>query len=598
MSEGPSRRRLLELIGAGSMAALAGCGEDTDLAGTDVTSTTGTPGSTTTPQTTTDTQTTTTDTQTTTAEPQTPSDCDPTVITEHVETDTTWTASGCPRYALDANILVQNGATLTIEPGVEVVCRDGTNLTIKDDGTLQAIGTDSDPIRFYGETREAGHWQTLEVESDNANEMAHVVVQNGGYDDWAAVLVREGARLSITDSTIDTNQDWGLAFEDGATIPEFARNEFTENGRAGLRISSKLVGAVDSDSTYAGNNGEDHIHVVDAEVQTDATWSATDAPFFFTDTTQVYAGVTVEPGFHATFEEGGGIAIKESGGSMDIDASDRDTVVFEGAEDEAGHWKMLEFESDDSDNLLDNVEVRNGGYDDWPGVLVREDAGVSIAQSTFANNQTWGLAVESGANVRSLLVNEFLDNGDAGLRISAKEIDALDGRSTFSGNEHQYIQVNDASVQNDAIWTPEDVPFFFDDTSLIEARVTVEPGFHATIEEDGGIAVKENTGTLIADASGGDEITFEGATQQAGHWRTLEFESDDSDNLLDNVVVAHAGYDDWAAVLVRDTARATVRNSTIRDNADVGIKVERNGVFDGTNNTYQNNGQIGLDNRN
>jgi parallel beta-helix repeat protein len=58
--------------------------------------------------------------------------------------DTTWTASGSP-YTLTGNVLVSNGATLTIQPGVIV---NFGNFYIEVNGTLAAQGTSDNPIHF------------------------------------------------------------------------------------------------------------------------------------------------------------------------------------------------------------------------------------------------------------------------------------------------------------------------------------------------------------------------------------------------------------------------------------------------------------------
>ncbi len=68
-----------------------------------------------------------------------------TYVSGIISGDTTWTQSGSP-YIVTGNILVNNGVTLTIEPGVTVKFDSGTGLQV--DGTLIARGTDTDNIIF------------------------------------------------------------------------------------------------------------------------------------------------------------------------------------------------------------------------------------------------------------------------------------------------------------------------------------------------------------------------------------------------------------------------------------------------------------------
>ncbi|MHC4501366.1 MAG: right-handed parallel beta-helix repeat-containing protein, partial [Planctomycetota bacterium] len=62
-----------------------------------------------------------------------------------ISTDTAWTLSGSP-YVVIANVLVNSGVTLTIEPGVTVKFDSGNVLQVN--GTLIASGTNTSKITF------------------------------------------------------------------------------------------------------------------------------------------------------------------------------------------------------------------------------------------------------------------------------------------------------------------------------------------------------------------------------------------------------------------------------------------------------------------
>jgi len=63
-------------------------------------------------------------------------------VTGVISENTTWGMSDSP-FTFTGNILVQSGATLTIEPGVEI--NFGTYF-LQIEGTIQAIGTESNKI--------------------------------------------------------------------------------------------------------------------------------------------------------------------------------------------------------------------------------------------------------------------------------------------------------------------------------------------------------------------------------------------------------------------------------------------------------------------
>ena len=64
-----------------------------------------------------------------------------------ISSDTTWTLTGSP-YILSGSVLVSDGVTLTIEPGVTVKFNNLLSLEVSPQGTLNAVGTPDKPILF------------------------------------------------------------------------------------------------------------------------------------------------------------------------------------------------------------------------------------------------------------------------------------------------------------------------------------------------------------------------------------------------------------------------------------------------------------------
>lgn len=68
-------------------------------------------------------------------------------ISGAIAANTTWTAAGGP-YRVTADLAVNGGVTLTIEPGTTVYLGSGVDLTVGNGGRLVAEGTVTAPIRF------------------------------------------------------------------------------------------------------------------------------------------------------------------------------------------------------------------------------------------------------------------------------------------------------------------------------------------------------------------------------------------------------------------------------------------------------------------
>jgi hypothetical protein len=78
------------------------------------------------------------------------SGCAPATVNANITANETWTLA-CSPYNVTANVTVQNGATVTIEPGVQVKFSSTRTLTISTitlTGGLVANGTVANPIVF------------------------------------------------------------------------------------------------------------------------------------------------------------------------------------------------------------------------------------------------------------------------------------------------------------------------------------------------------------------------------------------------------------------------------------------------------------------
>lgn len=95
-------------------------------------------------------------------------------------------------------IVVQGGATLTVDPGVSLRVRDGFELSVGavDGGSLRMQGTAEAPIRVVGVNDRRGTWDAIRLhERSTGNVIEHVLLRNAG--GAAAVEVKGGADLKV-----------------------------------------------------------------------------------------------------------------------------------------------------------------------------------------------------------------------------------------------------------------------------------------------------------------------------------------------------------------------------------------------------------------
>jgi len=158
----------------------------------------------------------------------------------------TWTLAGSP-YILTASVTVPAGQTLTIQPGVVVQFRRFSyNLTVN--GSLQAVGTGADSIRFVGKADPAyspasNYGGTIYLNS-NASTLSYVRIDslgdihNNGPD--GAIDIRDTAR-PVINRTLITNTESPYAIY---TWAGGAERVFLDNAVIGVRPETLTRNAV------------------------------------------------------------------------------------------------------------------------------------------------------------------------------------------------------------------------------------------------------------------------------------------------------------------------------------------------------------------
>ncbi|MGD8717493.1 MAG: right-handed parallel beta-helix repeat-containing protein [Candidatus Zixiibacteriota bacterium] len=104
----------------------------------------------------------------------------------NIGTDTTWNRSGSPYY-VHGDVAILNGATLTIQAGVEVKFyevkgtggyEDGAEIVVRN-GALVAEGSEGLPVKFTSanSVKKMGDWGAIVVESQNQIILNNAVVE-------------------------------------------------------------------------------------------------------------------------------------------------------------------------------------------------------------------------------------------------------------------------------------------------------------------------------------------------------------------------------------------------------------------------------------
>lgn len=152
-----------------------------------------------------------------------------TTVKKNISEDTVWRAKKSP-YVVRENIMLEKGATLTIERGVRVELEPGISIQVR--GKLVAIGTPENPITFTAHEDEP--WKNIYFTDFSPD---GVVSEDGGYiggcimkhcivEKGNGIYVRFGGPL-ITECIIRDNLSSGIRVEFGA--PKIVRNRIFGN---------------------------------------------------------------------------------------------------------------------------------------------------------------------------------------------------------------------------------------------------------------------------------------------------------------------------------------------------------------------------------
>ncbi|MBL8607924.1 MAG: hypothetical protein JNL38_11410 [Myxococcales bacterium] len=195
----------------------------------------------------------------------------PTRHSGDVAGDAVWTAAASP-HVVTADVLVRDGASLTIEPCAEVVMAKGAHLLVAFPGTsagaLRAEGTAKRPIRVRGDG--GARWASLHVHAPGTARLAHVSFEGGGGGDFEdgvtvhAVGVGDGHPapiLAVDHVTVSGSLGSGVWMERGAAFVDGSRELVVRGaGAEPMIVSEHAVGTLPTGS-YVGN-GADRVLLV------------------------------------------------------------------------------------------------------------------------------------------------------------------------------------------------------------------------------------------------------------------------------------------------------------------------------------------------
>ena len=381
--------------------------------------------------------------------------CDP------ITTNTTWT-TGNVYVVQNCALVVQEGATLTIQPGVVVKFGGAASSGLRVDGRLLAQGSAGQPVIFTsladdgagGDTNSngpsvgaPGDWYGMMLTNDSQTTLAHTRIRYGGanafnsaLDGWsdAQIEVKEGAQFSLTDSEVRAGGRMGIYLNGAGLTPtiqsvHIADHANTENAyRYALYQYNINMQPSYSEVTFSGNTrNEVTIGQFNEQMTQDVSLGGTNFGFDCGYTLcehYVPAGrtLTVAPGTRLDFRASFGIAVS-SGGSLIAEGTAAQPITFTSQLAAAGntnqYWIGL-WAQPGSTLRLDQCDISYGSDGNYGnGGLEIDSADAQVQNCKLHHNRGTGLYLlaPSGGSARPVLTNvEVTDNGGTGVHLESR----------------------------------------------------------------------------------------------------------------------------------------------------------------------------------
>ncbi len=310
-----------------------------------------------------------------------------------VHKDITFT-KGCQLTA-KSNITVFDGATITFEEGVKISFDADTWIWV-DYGKFVVKGTDSAPVVFTSANKSPapGDWVGIGFREKTmaGSSIDHLIVEYAGSKSRSGEgairleSMRQGGRLSLTNSTIRNSAQFGLVTDDNGTFGKFENNTFKDNKSGSLHVVAEMLGSVGRGNTFTNP-----IHVRQSHVDETTTWPPFDVPVVVDENIEIHSDSSVPTltiADKTVVKMAQNTRITIDGGAL---VAKNVTFTSAAPSPSAGDWSSIFIHKKSNGTDIENCTFEYFGNTDgggqgaitlW-GASAKDLTGVKIANNTF-----------------------------------------------------------------------------------------------------------------------------------------------------------------------------------------------------------------------
>lgn len=336
------------------------------------------------------------------------------IIEGNVTFNDTWHDPSVPYRIADG--LKIKGATLSIEPAVQMIYEYDESATISDGGSLRAVGTQTDPIIFTGS--DIGRWKGIVFNSsanDINSKLVHCIIENGGQaKNYPANIFLDDSSPEISNCLIRQSIGYGVCISGRLRQGRFMNNVIRNNAFAPIRVSARGVSGLSS-GTYI-NNGNNIIEVRGAPdeepINEDGHWDKLGIPYQIHGMIQIQSStLIIAPGIQIEMAERSGFEILTAGGLIADGRSEM--IEITGIQSTSGIWDQIYFSNTANASNCQLIQCRisyGGGNANRPGMIYCDNVSPTIRNCTIQFSQTYGIYLNGNCEIADLKSNFFNNN--------------------------------------------------------------------------------------------------------------------------------------------------------------------------------------------
>ncbi|MBD3342280.1 MAG: hypothetical protein GF353_24480, partial [Candidatus Lokiarchaeota archaeon] len=545
------------------------------------------------------------------------------IIGTTIESSTTWPVSNDGFYQLDKNITVASGATLTIEAGADVSFSYNNlpySSSILIDGSLVAVGTAQDSIRFFGnDSNPNAHGGVIQFNKNSVNSvLEYVAIEKMGDENtyFDASLALFASSVTIRHCLIKDNESHGIYIGDNIS-PTIQNNRIEKSEDAGIYISGLSQPLIEENRFH--NNAKDILihpqslelaiirdnnlsllHIIGTTIESSTTWPVSNDGLYQLDGSVTVASeaiLTIEPGVEValpyyTRPYSSSIFIN---GSLLAIGTAKDSIRFFGNDSNPNaHGGVIQFNNSSANSILEYVSLEKMGdkSTSHDASIAVFSPSVTIRNCLIAESEYYGIYVGKIAlspQVQTDLIiqgNKFVNN-EKDIICHPQSLDILN----IYNNNLSILHINGTTIDSSTTW-PKSIDGLYklegSMTVANNATLTIKPGVQLSFPYSSNFLID---GTLIASASIEDSIRFFGNNPDSNiYGGMIQLNSGSSNSIFEYVTIQRMGNYGKAVNIL--TPSVVLRNSRI-------TKSKLYGIYSGTDtlnitNCLIDNNDIGL----